>query len=109
MSELRLFRFCGYKEQSNENYIERRKGGGMDHMLIETGKFLAICDALGADGKDPDAAVRAALAAKKKLADHDSLINDLKRMGFGVLARLGLSHDDIIAWSIKRAEREHRK
>jgi len=82
-----------------------------DVIIMDTDKFHAICDALSIPPtRDPDAALRAALAQKAALNERniefERIKLNVKRLALGVLGVVGLTYDDLHAWVMKREKRE---
>lgn len=78
-------------------------------MMIDTDKFYAIRDAVGAP-PGADASVVASHAAKLREAlnirdiQFERIKHDVKRQALGILNLMGLTHDDLHAWVIKKEE-----
>ena len=82
----------------------------MDDLVnIPTDKFIALCNALGAGQRDPDAALRAALQLRAELADVKANVRRYLIGAFYAVTREKQDADDLIARVVKRAEQIDRR
>lgn len=80
-------------------------------MMIDTDKFYAIRDAVGAPpGADAKVVMAHAVKMRSDLnvisIEFERIKQDVKRQALGILGVVGLTFDDLHAWVVKKEEKK---
>jgi len=91
--------------------MEIATGKDEPSMMIDTDKFHAIRDAVGAPvGADVATVLTAAITMRDNLdvrnLEFESVKLEVKRKALGLLGMVGLTLDDLQAWRIKHTNKE---